>query len=69
MFREFEAGLLLPLSEGLRRRRHHLGQKGKFKTRTGKTIDVYPASANPSHLEAVDPVVCGMTRVPGCGGS
>jgi len=61
VFREFEA-VPLPLSEeGSGDVKYHLGQKGKFVTRSGKTIDVV-LSANPSHLEAVDPVVCGMTR-------
>ncbi len=61
IFREFE-GVLLPLSsEGSGDVKYHLGQSGVFTTQTGKKIDVI-LSANPSHLEAVDPVVCGMTR-------
>src|SRR3546814_9044970 len=39
----------------------HLGQVGKFVGRSGKDITVELA-ANPSHLEAVDPVVVGMVR-------
>jgi 2-oxoglutarate decarboxylase len=61
IFREFEAVLLPLSSEGSGDVKYHLGQKGKFATRSGKTIDVV-LSPNPSHLEAVDPVVCGMTR-------
>jgi 2-oxoglutarate dehydrogenase E1 component len=61
VFREFE-GVLLPLShEGSGDVKYHLGQRGMFTTRAGKKIEVF-LSANPSHLEAVDPVVCGMTR-------
>ncbi|MCA9002019.1 MAG: multifunctional oxoglutarate decarboxylase/oxoglutarate dehydrogenase thiamine pyrophosphate-binding subunit/dihydrolipoyllysine-residue succinyltransferase subunit, partial [Planctomycetes bacterium] len=61
VFREFEA-VLLPLSEeGSGDVKYHQGQAGKFVSRSGKEIDVI-LSANPSHLEAVDPVVCGMTR-------
>ena len=61
VFREFEA-VLLPLSEeGSGDVKYHLGQSGTFLARSGQTIEVV-LSANPSHLEAVDPVVCGMTR-------
>lgn len=61
IFREFE-GVLLPLSsEGSGDVKYHLGQHGTYTTATGKKIDII-LSANPSHLEAVDPVVCGMTR-------
>ncbi len=61
IFQEFE-GTQLPLSsEGSGDVKYHLGQKGTFKTRTGKSVEVL-LSPNPSHLEAVDPVVCGMVR-------
>jgi 2-oxoglutarate dehydrogenase E1 component len=61
IFREFE-GTMLPLSsEGSGDVKYHLGQKGTFQTRSGKVVEVL-LSPNPSHLEAVDPVVCGMTR-------
>ncbi len=61
VFREFE-GVLLPLStEGSGDVKYHLGQRGTYRTRAGKTVEVV-LSPNPSHLEAVDPVVCGMTR-------
>ena len=39
----------------------HLGQSGTFVARSGAELHVELA-ANPSHLEAVDPVVVGMTR-------
>ncbi len=61
IFKEFE-GTLLPLSnEGSGDVKYHLGQRGTFKTQSGKSVEVL-LSPNPSHLEAVDPVVCGMTR-------
>lgn len=61
VFREFQ-GVLLPLSsEGSGDVKYHLGQRGIYKTRGGKSVQVF-LSPNPSHLEAVDPVVCGMTR-------
>jgi len=41
--------------------KYHLGQRGKFQSRNGKEISVELA-ANPSHLEAVDPIVVGMAR-------
>ncbi|MDF1797947.1 MAG: multifunctional oxoglutarate decarboxylase/oxoglutarate dehydrogenase thiamine pyrophosphate-binding subunit/dihydrolipoyllysine-residue succinyltransferase subunit [Planctomycetota bacterium] len=61
IFSEFE-GVLLPLSqEGTGDVKYHLGQRGKYVTPDGFEVEV-TLSANPSHLEAVDPVVCGMTR-------
>lgn len=61
VFREFE-GVLLPLStEGSGDVKYHLGQRGRYTTRAGREIEVVLA-ANPSHLEAVDPVVCGLVR-------
>jgi len=61
IFSEFE-GVLLPLSvEGSGDVKYHLGQRGTYRTASGEAVEVV-LSANPSHLEAVDPVVCGMTR-------
>ncbi len=61
IFREFEA-VLLPLStDGSGDVKYHLGQRGTYRSRGGSEVEVL-LSANPSHLEAVDPVVCGMTR-------
>ncbi len=61
IFREFE-GAMLPLSsDGSGDVKYHLGQQGVFTTTTGKQVFVV-LCANPSHLEAVDPVVLGMTR-------
>ncbi|QDV06862.1 Multifunctional 2-oxoglutarate metabolism enzyme [Planctomycetes bacterium Poly30] len=61
IFREFEGGLLPLSTEGSGDVKYHLGQRGVFRTRDGKEVAI-ELSANPSHLEAVDPVVCGMTR-------
>jgi len=41
--------------------KYHLGQAGTFTSQAGNSINVELA-ANPSHLEAVDPVVLGMAR-------
>ncbi|MBW4038198.1 MAG: 2-oxoglutarate dehydrogenase E1 component [Acidobacteria bacterium] len=41
--------------------KYHTGATGDFTTATGKTIHLHLAS-NPSHLEAVDPVIMGRTR-------
>ncbi|HUK14281.1 MAG TPA: multifunctional oxoglutarate decarboxylase/oxoglutarate dehydrogenase thiamine pyrophosphate-binding subunit/dihydrolipoyllysine-residue succinyltransferase subunit [Thermoanaerobaculaceae bacterium] len=60
IFREFE-GNLDPLSrEGTGDVKYHLGASGTFRAPAGE-LRVRLAS-NPSHLEAVDPVVEGMAR-------
>lgn len=41
--------------------KYHLGYETKRKTSTGEVVEIRLA-ANPSHLEAVDPVVLGTTR-------
>jgi 2-oxoglutarate dehydrogenase E1 component len=41
--------------------KYHVGATGPFQARNGKTLDVHLVS-NPSHLEAVDPVVIGRAR-------
>jgi len=61
LFKEFE-GMIDPDSvQGSGDVKYHLGQTGKFVSRTGSSITV-DLAANPSHLEAVDPVVVGMVR-------
>jgi 2-oxoglutarate dehydrogenase E1 component len=61
IFKDFE-GIPDPTAvQGSGDVKYHLGQAGKFQSRTGKRIPVEVA-ANPSHLEAVDPVVEGMVR-------
>jgi 2-oxoglutarate dehydrogenase E1 component len=41
--------------------KYHTGATGDFLTAAGKTVHLHLAS-NPSHLEAVDPVIMGRTR-------
>lgn len=41
--------------------KYHMGATGDFKTANGKVVRLHLAS-NPSHLEAVDPVVTGRAR-------
>ncbi len=41
--------------------KYHMGATGEFKTFNGKTVSLHLAS-NPSHLEAVDPVIMGRAR-------
>jgi 2-oxoglutarate dehydrogenase E1 component len=61
IFREFEGELDPSIPQGSGDVKYHLGATGKHVTRDGHTIAVTLA-ANPSHLEAVDPVVEGMAR-------
>ena len=61
IFREFEGELDPNVPQGSGDVKYHLGATGKHVTRDGHTIAVTLA-ANPSHLEAVDPVVEGMAR-------
>ncbi|MBV9087224.1 MAG: 2-oxoglutarate dehydrogenase E1 component, partial [Acidobacteriaceae bacterium] len=41
--------------------KYHVGATGEYRARNGHTVDIHLVS-NPSHLEAVDPVVIGRTR-------
>ncbi len=61
LFREFEGYLDPDSIQGSGDVKYHLGQEGTFRSRTGSELPVSLA-ANPSHLEAVDPVVEGMAR-------
>jgi multifunctional 2-oxoglutarate metabolism enzyme len=61
VFREFEGALPLDLPQGSGDVKYHIGAEGKFTAPDGKDLKVTVAS-NPSHLEAVDPVVEGMAR-------
>ncbi|NUP75400.1 MAG: multifunctional oxoglutarate decarboxylase/oxoglutarate dehydrogenase thiamine pyrophosphate-binding subunit/dihydrolipoyllysine-residue succinyltransferase subunit, partial [Sinomonas sp.] len=61
VFREFE-GTQDPRSvQGSGDVKYHLGTEGTFTAENGKQTKVYLA-ANPSHLEAVDPVLEGIVR-------
>lgn len=61
IFKEFEGHIDPDSTQGSGDVKYHLGQSGKFTSRNGATIPIELA-ANPSHLEAVDPVVEGLTR-------
>ncbi|MGE3621045.1 MAG: multifunctional oxoglutarate decarboxylase/oxoglutarate dehydrogenase thiamine pyrophosphate-binding subunit/dihydrolipoyllysine-residue succinyltransferase subunit, partial [Acidimicrobiia bacterium] len=61
VFKEFEGYIDPDSMQGSGDVKYHLGQSGKFVSRRGNAIGVELA-ANPSHLEAVDPVVVGMAR-------
>ena len=61
LFEEFEGNIDPGTVQGSGDVKYHKGFRGKFTGRSGQTIDVILAS-NPSHLEAVDPVVQGMAR-------
>ncbi|MGV3760744.1 MAG: multifunctional oxoglutarate decarboxylase/oxoglutarate dehydrogenase thiamine pyrophosphate-binding subunit/dihydrolipoyllysine-residue succinyltransferase subunit [Actinomycetota bacterium] len=61
IFKEFEGHIDPDSMQGSGDVKYHLGQVGKFVSRSGKDVTVELA-ANPSHLEAVDPVVVGMVR-------
>src|SRR5205814_3060847 len=61
IFREFEGDIDPESTQGSGDVKYHVGTTGKFTSRAGQTIAVELAS-NASHLEAVDPVVEGMTR-------
>ncbi|MGH9104113.1 MAG: multifunctional oxoglutarate decarboxylase/oxoglutarate dehydrogenase thiamine pyrophosphate-binding subunit/dihydrolipoyllysine-residue succinyltransferase subunit, partial [Acidimicrobiales bacterium] len=61
IFREFEGDLDPDTVQGSGDVKYHKGAAGKFVSAAGAEIPVSLAS-NPSHLEAVDPVVEGMAR-------
>jgi len=61
IFREFEGDIDPDTIQGSGDVKYHVGASGKFVGRSGTELPVTMAS-NPSHLEAVDPVVEGMTR-------
>ena len=61
IFREFEGDIDPSLPQGSGDVKYHIGASGAHTGRTGREIAVEVAS-NPSHLEAVDPVVEGMVR-------
>ena len=61
LFREFEGYVDPDSIQGSGDVKYHLGASGRFTSRNGNEIPVSLA-ANPSHLEAVDPVVEGMAR-------
>jgi 2-oxoglutarate dehydrogenase E1 component len=61
IFREFEGNVDPSTAHGSGDVKYHLGADGIFRGRDGVTVPVHLTS-NPSHLEAVDPVVEGIVR-------
>jgi 2-oxoglutarate decarboxylase len=61
IFREFEGQIDPDSVQGSGDVKYHLGATGKYISPSGSDIRLELA-ANPSHLEAVDPVVVGMAR-------
>ncbi|MDQ6782112.1 MAG: multifunctional oxoglutarate decarboxylase/oxoglutarate dehydrogenase thiamine pyrophosphate-binding subunit/dihydrolipoyllysine-residue succinyltransferase subunit [Actinomycetota bacterium] len=61
LFSEFEGNIDPGTVQGSGDVKYHKGFRGTFTGRSAKPIDVV-LSSNPSHLEAVDPVVEGMAR-------
>jgi 2-oxoglutarate dehydrogenase E1 component len=61
IFSEFEGNLDPESVQGSGDVKYHKGARGEYKNPRGATIDVSMAS-NPSHLEAVSPVVEGIVR-------
>jgi 2-oxoglutarate decarboxylase len=64
IFREFEGELDPASTQGSGDVKYHLGAVGKHDSPSGQEVRLTLA-ANPSHLEAVDPVVEGMARAVG----
>ncbi len=61
LFSEFEGAIDETAVQGSGDVKYHLGQVGKHTSSNNNQINIELA-ANPSHLEAVDPVVVGMAR-------
>jgi len=61
VFREFEGSQDPRAAEGSGDVKYHLGTEGVFTSDNGNETQVYLA-ANPSHLEAADPVIEGIAR-------
>ncbi|MFM8927108.1 MAG: multifunctional oxoglutarate decarboxylase/oxoglutarate dehydrogenase thiamine pyrophosphate-binding subunit/dihydrolipoyllysine-residue succinyltransferase subunit [Rhodoluna sp.] len=61
VFKEFEGNTDTKSVQGSGDVKYHLGTSGVFTSATGNTTKVY-LTANPSHLEAVNPVLEGIVR-------
>lgn len=61
IFSEFEGNTKPDLTYGYGDVKYHLGYNSEIKTQSGKSVYL-KLSPNPSHLEAVDPVVLGYVR-------
>ncbi|NJC66704.1 multifunctional oxoglutarate decarboxylase/oxoglutarate dehydrogenase thiamine pyrophosphate-binding subunit/dihydrolipoyllysine-residue succinyltransferase subunit [Planosporangium flavigriseum] len=62
IFSEFEGHIDPKSSHGSGDVKYHLGQVGKFNTPDGEYATTVSVVANPSHLEAVNPVLEGIVR-------
>ncbi|GAA4674034.1 multifunctional oxoglutarate decarboxylase/oxoglutarate dehydrogenase thiamine pyrophosphate-binding subunit/dihydrolipoyllysine-residue succinyltransferase subunit [Phytohabitans rumicis] len=62
IFYEFEGHIDPKSAHGSGDVKYHLGQVGKFTTPDGEHAITVSVTANPSHLEAVDPVMEGIVR-------
>ena len=61
IFKEFEGNLDPRSAQGSGDVKYHLGAEGAFRAPDGRSITT-SLVANPSHLEAVDPVLEGVVR-------
>ena len=62
IFSEFEGSMDPRTVQGSGDVKYHLGMTGKFTTPDGENATTVSVVANPSHLEAVDPVLEGIVR-------
>ncbi|MBB2946205.1 2-oxoglutarate dehydrogenase E1 component [Actinoplanes lutulentus] len=62
IFNEFEGQMDPRSAHGSGDVKYHLGQTGKYTTPDGESSTTVSVVANPSHLEAVDPVLEGIVR-------
>ncbi|CAM3269139.1 multifunctional oxoglutarate decarboxylase/oxoglutarate dehydrogenase thiamine pyrophosphate-binding subunit/dihydrolipoyllysine-residue succinyltransferase subunit [Stackebrandtia soli] len=62
IFSEFEGSMDPKTVQGSGDVKYHLGMTGKFTTPDGEYATTVSVAANPSHLEAVDPVLEGIVR-------
>jgi 2-oxoglutarate decarboxylase len=62
IFSEFEGNADPKSAQGSGDVKYHLGMTGKFTTPDGEHATTVSLTANPSHLEAVDPVLEGIVR-------
>ncbi|ADD44781.1 multifunctional oxoglutarate decarboxylase/oxoglutarate dehydrogenase thiamine pyrophosphate-binding subunit/dihydrolipoyllysine-residue succinyltransferase subunit [Stackebrandtia nassauensis] len=62
IFSEFEGAMDPKSVQGSGDVKYHLGMTGKFTTSDGEHATTVSVAANPSHLEAVDPVLEGIVR-------
>ncbi|WP_433721814.1 multifunctional oxoglutarate decarboxylase/oxoglutarate dehydrogenase thiamine pyrophosphate-binding subunit/dihydrolipoyllysine-residue succinyltransferase subunit [Actinoplanes sp. CA-051413] len=62
IFNEFEGQMDPKSAHGSGDVKYHLGQAGKYTTPDGESATTVSVVANPSHLEAVDPVLEGIVR-------